>query len=48
LSYAGRAEFCQQEHLPSQVRATLGVLRFAGAFMALVYGLLAVYGFSRG
>ena len=46
-SHAGHAEFCQQQHLPSQVRRTLGVLRFAGAFMALAYGLLAVYGFSR-
>jgi hypothetical protein len=24
------------------------VLRFAGAFMAVAYGLLAVYGFSQG
>ncbi len=48
LSHAGRAELCQQQHLPSQVRTTLGVLRFAGAFMALAYGSLAVYGFSHG
>ena len=48
LSYAGRAKFCQQQHLPSQVRTTLGVLRFAGVFMAVAYGLLAVYGFSHG
>jgi len=48
LSHAGRAEFCQQQHLPPKVRSTVGVLRFAGAFMALAYGSLALYGLSRG
>jgi hypothetical protein len=48
LSHAGRAKFCQQQHLPPQVHTTLGVLRFAAAFMALAYGLLAVYGLSNG
>ena len=28
LSHAGRAEFCQQGHLPPEVRTTVGVLRF--------------------
>ena len=46
LSHAGRAEFCQPRYLPPQVLVTLGMLRFAGAFMALAYGLLAAYGFS--
>jgi|GEM_PF-2583671 len=47
LILADRAEFCSLKHLPSQIRKTLGLMRFAALFMVVAYGALAVYGFSQ-
>ena len=44
LNPAGHAEFCRQDVLPMEVRRTVGMLRFAGWGMTLVYGGLAAYG----
>ena len=46
LNYGDHAEFCRQKHIPETVRTTLGLMRYAAAFMALLYGALAVYGFK--
>ena len=48
LNHAGRAEFCPQDVLPLEVRRTVGVLRFGGWGMALIYGALAALAATHG